>query len=78
MEDLIGELDSIVNSGTRVNIKYYIDDVIDEDIQEEIFDYFMEADTDSVDAAYKKLKEEDIEYSEIQLVRIRFLSEVAN
>ncbi len=78
MEDLIGELDSIVNSGTRVNIKYYIDDVIDEDIQEEIFDYFMEADTDSVDAAYKKLKEEDIEYREIQLVRIRFLSEVAN
>lgn len=78
MEDLILELDSIVHSGTKVNINYYLEDAVDEDIQEEIFDYFMQADSDNVDLAYKKLKEEDIELREIQLVRLKFLSEVAN
>ncbi|MBP8192563.1 MAG: DNA helicase RecQ [Chitinophagales bacterium] len=78
MEDLITELDTIVNSGTKVNINYYLEDAVDEDIQEEIYDYFMQADSDNVDVAYKKLKEEDIELREIQLVRLKFLSEVAN
>jgi ATP-dependent DNA helicase RecQ len=78
MEDLIVELDSIVHSGTRVNINYYLEDAVDEDIQEEIFDYFMQAESDDVDVAYKKLKVEDIELREIQLVRLKFLSEIAN
>jgi ATP-dependent DNA helicase RecQ len=78
MEDLITELDTIVNSGTKVNINYYLEDAVDEDIQEEIYDYFMQAESDNVDVAYKKLKEEDIELREIQLVRLKFLSEVAN
>jgi len=78
MEDLITELDTIVNSGTKVNINYYLDDAVDEDIQEEIFDYFMQSDSDDVNVAYKKLKDEDIELREIQLVRLKFLSEVAN
>lgn len=78
MEDLITELDTIVNSGTKVNINYYLDDAVDEDIQEEIFDYFMQAESDDVNVAYKKLKADDIELREIQLVRLKFLSEVAN
>ena len=49
-----------------------------EDIQEEIIDYFMQADTDDVNVAYKKLKAEDIELREIELVRLKFLSDVAN
>ncbi len=78
MDDLITELDSIVHSGTKVNINYYLEDAVDEDIQQEIYDYFMQAESDSVDVAYKKLKAEDIEMREIQLVRLKFLSEVAN
>jgi ATP-dependent DNA helicase RecQ len=78
MDDLITELDSIVHSGTKLNINYYLEDAVDEDIQEEIFDYFMQAESDDVDVAYKKLKAEDIELREIQLVRLKFLSEVAN
>lgn len=78
MEDLITELDSIVHAGTKVNINYYLEDAVDEDIQEEIFDYFMQAENDDIDVAYKKLKAEDIELREIQLVRLKFLSDVAN
>jgi ATP-dependent DNA helicase RecQ len=78
MEDLLTELDTIVNAGTKVNINYYLQDAVDEDIQEEIYDYFMQAESDSIDVAYKDLKEEDIELREIQLVRLKFLSEVAN
>ena len=78
MDDLITELDSIVNSGTKVNINYYLEEKVDEEIQEEIYDYFMQADSDDVLVAYKKLKEEEIEMREIQLVRLKFLSEVAN
>jgi ATP-dependent DNA helicase RecQ len=78
MDDLITELDSIVNSGTKVNINYYLKEEVDEDIQEEIYDYFMQAESDDVDVAFKKLKAEDIELREIQLVRLKFLSEVAN
>jgi ATP-dependent DNA helicase RecQ len=78
MDDLITELDSIVHSGTKLNINYYLEDAVDEDIQDEIYEYFMNAETDSVDVAYKKLKADDIELREIQLVRLKFLSEVAN
>ncbi|HRB68056.1 MAG TPA: ATP-dependent DNA helicase RecQ, partial [Chitinophagales bacterium] len=78
MEDLLIELDSIVHAGTKVNINYYLQDAVDEDIQEEIFDYFMQAESDDVDVAYKKLKTEDIELREIQLVRLKFLSDIAN
>ncbi|MDB5228637.1 MAG: recQ [Bacteroidota bacterium] len=78
MDDLITELETIVSSGTKVNINYYLQDAVDEDIQEEIHDYFMQAETDDVNIAFKKLKAEDIELREIQLVRLKFLSEVAN
>lgn len=78
MEDLLEELDIIVSSGTRINIDYYLENAVDEAIQEEIFDYFMEADTDDVDTAYSELKDEDITREEIQLTRLKFLSEMAN
>ena len=78
MDDLLTEIERIVYSGTKVNIDYYIDEMLDEEQQEEIFDYFMEeADTDSIEEA---MDEFDEEYSdeELRLMRIKFLSEVAN
>ncbi len=78
MEELLQELDAIVASGTKVNIDYYIEEAVDEYSRDEIYDYFMEADTDSVDVAYSDLKEEDITLEEIQLMRIKFMSEMAN
>jgi ATP-dependent DNA helicase RecQ len=78
MEKLLEELYSIVSSGTKIDISYYINNVIDEDAQDIIMEYFMEADSDDVEEAYKELKEEDIEMEEILLMRIKFLSEVAN
>lgn len=78
IEDIITELESIVHSGTRVNINYYIDEVMDEEKQEEIEDYFREADSDSLEAAIDELGEEDYTAEEIRLVRIKFLSEHGN
>jgi ATP-dependent DNA helicase RecQ len=78
MEKLLEELYSIVSSGTKIDIRYYINNVIDEDAQDIIMEYFMEAESDDVEEAYKELKAEDIEMEEILLMRIKFLSEVAN
>ncbi len=78
MEDLIDELDMIVSSGTRLNMDYYLDDSVDEGVREDIYDYFMEAETDSVEEAYAELKDDDITREEIQLLRLKFLSEMAN
>lgn len=76
-EELLAELDIIVSSGTKLDIKYCLD-LIDESVQEEIYDYFMNAESDSFLDAYNALKEEDITPEEIQLVRIKFLSDIAN
>ena len=78
MEDLMHELDMIVHSGTKVNIDYFINDSVDEYSKEDIYEYFMESETDDVEVAFKELKEDDITLEEIQLVRIKFLSEMAN
>jgi len=78
MEDILQELDAIVTAGTKVNLDYYIEDAVDEYSQEDIYDYFMEAETDNVDIAFKELHEDDITLEEIQLMRIKFLSEMAN
>ena len=78
MDELMEELDAIVNSGTKVDVNYYIEDNVDEYSREDIYDYFMESKTDSVDEAYKELKEDDITLEEIQLIRIKFLSELGN
>ena len=78
MEELIHELDAIVTSGTKVNIDYYIEDTVDEYSREDIYEYFMEAESDSAEDAYQELKEDDITIEEIQLIRVKFLSEMAN
>ncbi|HQU57897.1 MAG TPA: DNA helicase RecQ [Saprospiraceae bacterium] len=78
MEDLMQELYAIVTSGTKVNIDYYLEDNVDEYSREEIVDYFMGASTDSLDEAFEGLREDDITMEEIQLVRIKFLSDMAN
>ena len=77
-EELIDELDIIVSSGTKLDIQYALDGYIDESIQEEIYEYFMEAESDSFLDAYHALKDEDVTPEEIQLVRIKFLSDIAN
>ncbi|MCO5229818.1 MAG: DNA helicase RecQ [Chitinophagales bacterium] len=77
ISELIHDLESIVQSGTKVNIRYHLEEEMDEDIQEIIFDYFAEAETDSIEIAYKELKEEDIEMDEIRLCRITYISEKA-
>ncbi|MFN7116782.1 MAG: DNA helicase RecQ [Saprospiraceae bacterium] len=78
MDELLEELDAIVASGTKLNIDYYLEDAIDESSREDIYDYFLEAETDDIKKAYKVLREDDITMEEIQLVRIKFLSEMAN
>ena len=78
MEDLMMELDAIVVSGTKVNLDYYIEENVDEYSREDIMEYFMESDSDSVEVAYKELQEDDITIEEIQLIRIKFLSDLAN
>ncbi len=78
MEDLIEELDMIVASGTRINIDYYLEDAVDEYVREDVYDYFMEAESDSIEDAYAELKEDDITREEIQLMRLKFMSEMAN
>ena len=77
VKDLIGEIETIISSGTRVNLDYYIDEILDEECQEEIYDYFMEAETDSIEEAFKELDEE-YEEEELRLMRIKFMSEMAN
>jgi ATP-dependent DNA helicase RecQ len=77
MDDFIRELEAIVFSGTKLNINYWIDDLFDEDQQDEIHEYFMESETDDIEAA---IEEFDGEYDdqELRLYRLKFISEVAN
>jgi ATP-dependent DNA helicase RecQ len=78
MEELLEELYAIVNSGTKVNIDFYIEDNVDEYSREDILEYFMESKTDSVDEALKKLGDDDITREEIEIMRIKFLSDYGN
>ncbi|MBQ8204949.1 MAG: DNA helicase RecQ [Alistipes sp.] len=78
MDELLSEIEAIVNSGTRLDIQYYLSSVMDDDKVEDIYLYFKEdAETDSLDDAIEELGEEYSE-EEIRLVRIKFISEVAN
>jgi ATP-dependent DNA helicase RecQ len=77
MEDLLKEMEQIVYSGTKLNIKYWIDEILDEDQQEEIHDYFMESESDKIDLALKEF-DGDYDTEELRLIRIKFISEVAN
>ncbi len=77
MDALLKEMEQIVYSGTKLNINYWVDDVLDEDQQEEIKEYFMDAENDSIKAALKEF-DGDYDIEELRLMRIKFISEVAN
>ena len=78
MEELIEEIEAIVYSGTKLNLDYYIEQTLDDDVVDEIFDYFRnEAESDSLEAAMEDLRDDYDEF-EVRLVRIKFLCEVAN
>ncbi|MDT0557377.1 RecQ family ATP-dependent DNA helicase [Ichthyenterobacterium sp. W332] len=77
MTDLIKEMEAIVYSGTRLSINYWIDEVLDEDQQEEIHEYFMDSETDKISDAIEEF-DGDYEEEELRLYRIKFISEVAN
>ena len=76
-EELLDEVEAIVYSGTKLNIDYFLDEVMDEDHVDDIYDYFCESDTDRLSVAQNELGDEYSE-DEIRLVRIKFLSEMAN
>lgn len=77
-EDLLTEIENICYSGTKLNLDYYIDDVLDENKQEQIFDYFLNSETDSLEEAMNDANNEDFSEEEMRLMRIKFLSEYAN
>ena len=78
VDDIIAEIENIVISGTKVNIDYYLDELLEEDQQEDIFDYFQESEKDCVETAINELTEEDYTEEEIRLMRVKFLSELGN
>jgi ATP-dependent DNA helicase RecQ len=77
MTDLIKEMEAIIFSGTKLNIKYALDDLLDEDQQEEIHEYFMEAESDSIQVALDEF-DGDYDEDELRLMRIKFINEVGN
>ena len=77
MKDFVKEMEVIVFSGTKLNIDYWIDDILDEDQQEELHEYFMDAETDDIEAAMEEF-DGDYDDEELRLYRIKFFSEVAN
>lgn len=77
-EEILREVESIVNSGTKLNLNYFIDEVIDEDKQDEVYDYFKSAEIDSIDDALVELGADEYTREEVQLMRIKFMSELGN
>ena len=76
-DELLDELEAIVYSGTKINVSYFIDEAIDNDIEEDIFEYFKESESDDIETAMQELGDDYTE-EEIRLVRIKFLSEMGN
>lgn len=77
MDQLIKEMEAIIYSGTKLNIDYSLEDLLDEDQQEEIYDYFMEAESDKIQEALDEF-DGDYDEEELRLMRIKFINEVAN
>lgn len=77
-QELMDELYSIVQAGTKINLDYYINKNIDEYIREVILDYFTTAESDSIEAAVKALKEDEVTWEEVEIMRLKFLSDNAN
>ena len=77
MTELVKVMEQIIYSGTKINIDYYIDELLDEEQQEEILEYFMESDSDKIQDAMDEF-DGDYEDEELRLMRIKFISQVAN
>ena len=77
MDQLISEMETIVKSGTKLNINYWIDEILDEESQDDLYDYFIETDIDSIEKAISYF-DGDFEEDEIRFYRIKFLSDIAN
>ena len=75
--ELLDEVEAIVYSGTKINISYFLNEIMDDDRQEDIYEYFRESESDDLDSAFKELGNDYTE-EEIRLVRIKFLSEQGN
>lgn len=75
--ELISELETIVQSGTKINIDYYLDDILEEECQQDAIDYFMETEDDDIEAAFDELGD-DMTEEEIRLMRVKFISEMGN
>ncbi|WP_247235805.1 DNA helicase RecQ [Telluribacter sp. SYSU D00476] len=78
MEDLIEEIEHICYSGTKLNLDYYVNQIMDRERQQDIYDYFMNAETDNIAVALKEFAGDDVSEEELRLMRIKFLSELAN
>lgn len=77
MNDFINEMETIMFAGTKLDISYWIDELLDEDQQEELYAYFMEAESDNISQAIEEF-DGDYDEEEIRLYRIKFMNEVAN
>jgi len=77
MNEFVKEMEAIVYSGTKLNISYWLDDILDEDQQEEIHEYFLESNSDKIEDALEEF-DGDYDEEELRLYRIKFISEVAN
>ena len=78
LQDLLAEMETIVASGTRLNIDYCLENELDEDEQDEIYDYFKESIDGNLDDAYDEFKDRDVSLEHLQMMRIKFLSEFGN
>jgi ATP-dependent DNA helicase RecQ len=78
MPKLLDEIEAIVNSGTKLNLDYYINEVLDEHHQDEVFDYFREAESESVHEALDELGEDEYSEEDIRLMRIKFMAELGH
>lgn len=76
LDQLLSELYAIVNSGTKININYFIEDRVDQDVEDIIYDYFYTATSDNIELAFQELEADDIEEQEIKLIRLKFLCEL--
>ena len=77
-DDLLTEIEAIVYSGTKLNIDYFLEEIMDDDHIDEIYDYFSNSETDSLEEALAELGESEYSEDEVRLVRIKFISEMAN
>ena len=78
MDTVLTEIENIIYSGTKLNLDYYIDQIVDGDKQDDLHDYFLNADTDDLNTALDDEYNQDYTEEEIRLMRIKFLSEYAN